>query len=84
MQDPVQKILKEFIPLKHIEGKSKVLPLGQALRKFVQPGLTLHLGTASNLAAWLATCILREEKWEVDVMPEIGQQSILDLTSGLF
>ena len=46
MEDPFQKILEEIIPLRPSEGLSKVMPLGQALRKFIQPGLTLHMGIA--------------------------------------
>jgi len=48
MEDVFQKILQEMIPLRPSEGQSKVMPLGLALRKYVQPGLTLHLGIAST------------------------------------
>ena len=48
MEDVFQKILREIIPLRPSEGQSKVMPLGLALRKYVQPGLTLHLGIAST------------------------------------
>ncbi len=46
MGDPVQEILRDVIPLKPAEGKSKIIPLDQALRQHVQPGMTIHLGTA--------------------------------------
>ena len=49
MEDPLQKILQKFIPLRDQEGQSKVMPLNQALKKFVEPGLTLHLGMAPIL-----------------------------------
>ena len=48
MEDAFQRILQDLIPLRPSEGQSKVMPLGQALRKYVQPGLTLHLGVAST------------------------------------
>jgi len=48
MDDPLQKVLEKFIPLWPDEGQSKILPLSQALRQHVQPGMTLHLGTAST------------------------------------
>ncbi len=48
MEDVFQKILQEIIPLRPSEGQSKVMPLGLALRKYVQPGLTLHLGITST------------------------------------
>ncbi len=47
MEDTCQKILREVIPLRPTEGQSKVMPLRQALQKYVQPGMALHLGTAS-------------------------------------
>jgi acyl CoA:acetate/3-ketoacid CoA transferase alpha subunit/acyl CoA:acetate/3-ketoacid CoA transferase beta subunit len=46
MEDALQRILREIIPLRPSEGQSKVMPLTQALRKYVEPGLTLHLGVA--------------------------------------
>ena len=46
MEDAFQRILREIIPLRPSEGQSKVMPLNQALRKYVEPGLTLHLGVA--------------------------------------
>ena len=46
MENVFQKILTEIIPLRPSEGQSKVMPLNQALRKYVEPGLTLHLGVA--------------------------------------
>jgi len=48
MEEVFEKILRETIPLWPSEGQSKVMPLDRALRKFVQPGLTLHLGAAST------------------------------------
>ena len=46
MEGPFQDILRDIIPLKPTEGKSKIIPLDQALRRHVQPGMTIHLGTA--------------------------------------
>ncbi len=51
MADIWQKILEEFIPLQENEGPSKVIPLREALRRYVQPGMTIHLGTAGLLPA---------------------------------
>jgi len=48
MEGTFQKILREVIPLRPAEGQSKIMPLRQALRKYVQPGMTLHLGAAST------------------------------------
>ena len=50
MEDVFQKILREIIPLHSIEGQSKVMPLSEAIRRHVEPGLCLHLGTASTPA----------------------------------
>lgn len=49
MIDPLEKILKEFIPLRVNEGQSKILPLREALQLYVQPGMSIHLGTAGLL-----------------------------------
>ncbi len=46
MGDPFQEILQEVIPLRPTEGQSKVMPLAQAIRKFVEPDMALHLGLA--------------------------------------
>ena len=48
MDDPFKKVLEQVIPFRPNEGHSKTLPLSQALRQHVQPGMTLHLGTAST------------------------------------
>lgn len=49
MLDPLEKILKELIPLQVSEGQSKILPLPVALERYVQPGMSIHLGTAGLL-----------------------------------
>jgi acyl CoA:acetate/3-ketoacid CoA transferase alpha subunit/acyl CoA:acetate/3-ketoacid CoA transferase beta subunit len=46
MGDPFQEILQNVIPLQPTEGRSKVMPLGQAVRMLVEPGMALHLGIA--------------------------------------
>ncbi len=46
MEDPFQEILQEVLPLKPCEGQSKVMPLDEALRRHLQPGMALHLGMA--------------------------------------
>ena len=46
MGDPFQEILQNVIPLRPNEGRSKVMPLAQAIRTFVEPGMALHLGVA--------------------------------------
>ena len=46
MRDAFERILRGVIPLRPTEGKSKVMPLGQAVRTFVKPGLAIHLGLA--------------------------------------
>jgi acyl CoA:acetate/3-ketoacid CoA transferase alpha subunit len=46
MDDPFQGILQNIIPLKSEEGRSKVMPLSQAVRTFVKPGMAIHLGLA--------------------------------------
>ena len=46
MGDAFEKILREVIPLRSTEGQSKEMPLNQAIRKYVEPGMTLHLGLA--------------------------------------
>jgi acyl CoA:acetate/3-ketoacid CoA transferase alpha subunit/acyl CoA:acetate/3-ketoacid CoA transferase beta subunit len=46
MGDAFEKILRGVIPLRPAEGESKEMPLSQAIRKFVDPGMTLHLGLA--------------------------------------
>ncbi len=46
MGDPFQEILQDVIPLTPSEGRSKIIPLGQAMRHHVQPGMTIHLGLA--------------------------------------
>jgi len=46
MGDPFQGILQDVIPLKADEGRSKVMPLSQAVRTFVKPGMAIHLGVA--------------------------------------
>jgi len=48
MKDTYRKVLQDFIPLNPSEGQSKIMPLDQALRKYVKPGLTIHLGVAST------------------------------------
>lgn len=37
-------ILKRRFSLKEVEGPSKVMPLGEAVKRFVKPGMTLHFG----------------------------------------
>ncbi len=44
MDNPTEKILREIIPLREQEGRSKVMPLTEAIRKFVEPGMTIHTG----------------------------------------
>jgi len=46
MGDPFRGILQNIIPLKADEGRSKVMPLNQAVRTFVKPGMAIHLGVA--------------------------------------
>ena len=46
MGDAFERTLRGIIPLRPTEGQSKVMPLGQAVRKFVEPGMALHLGLA--------------------------------------
>lgn len=46
MRDALERTLRGVIPLRSTEGQSKVMPLGQAVRKFVEPGMALHLGLA--------------------------------------
>jgi len=46
MEDAFEKVLREVIPLRPTEGESKEMPLSQAIRKFVEPGMNLHLGLA--------------------------------------
>ncbi|MDI6755084.1 MAG: CoA-transferase [Thermodesulfobacteriota bacterium] len=48
MPNQFQEILQNIISLKPTEGQSKVMPLKQALQRYVQPGMALHLGTAST------------------------------------
>jgi acyl CoA:acetate/3-ketoacid CoA transferase alpha subunit len=50
MDEVFRKILQDIIPLRPDEGQSKVIPLKEAIRKYVRPGMTLHLGTASTPA----------------------------------
>jgi acyl CoA:acetate/3-ketoacid CoA transferase alpha subunit/acyl CoA:acetate/3-ketoacid CoA transferase beta subunit len=46
MEDAFEKALRGVIPLRSTEGQSKEMSLAQAIRKFVEPGMTLHLGMA--------------------------------------
>jgi acyl CoA:acetate/3-ketoacid CoA transferase alpha subunit/acyl CoA:acetate/3-ketoacid CoA transferase beta subunit len=46
MGDPFRGILQNIIPLKADEGQSKVMPLSQAVRTFIKPGMAIHLGLA--------------------------------------
>ena len=46
MGDAFEKALREVIPLRPTEGQSKQMSLSRAIRKFVEPGMTLHLGMA--------------------------------------
>lgn len=49
MSKLLSEILEEFIPLKENEGQSKIMPLKEAIRRYVQPGMDIHLGTAGLL-----------------------------------
>ncbi|MBP1716286.1 MAG: 3-oxoacid CoA-transferase [Deltaproteobacteria bacterium] len=50
MDNEFQKILRDIIPLQAVEGQSKVMPLAEAVLRYVRPGMTLHLGVASTPA----------------------------------
>lgn len=51
MPDHISKILKEFIPLRVNEGQSKILPLKEAFQRYIESGMTIHLGTGGLLPA---------------------------------
>jgi len=49
MDDSLTKIIDEFITLKANEGQNKILPLREAIQRYIKPGMTIHLGTAGLL-----------------------------------